>query len=79
MTKQLAEIPRPFPSEAAQRGLSKITGLDVHFDKCAESSEDAALEHLDDLIAWWRLPSLKWTPAVSKREPPHRKKRPGRR
>lgn len=73
---------RPRPTRRATLGLSKITGLDVHFAKCAESNEEAALDHLNELIAWWGLRDMRSHErrlSVTKGDTPHRKKRRPRR
>lgn len=54
-------IRRPVPNPMAQRGLQKIKSIEVDFDPSAtENHEAAALAYLNDLIAWWQMPSKAW-------------------
>jgi hypothetical protein len=80
-TNRLVKMPRPFPSAAAQSGLTKIKGLEVSFTaRTTKAEQAAALEHLDELIDWWHIPSRQWNRAsVTNSDTPHRKRRRGSR
>jgi len=48
---------RPRPNRDAQVGLWDIENIEVHFKgDVSEAEQDAALEHLSELIDWWNLP-----------------------
>lgn len=54
-------VPRPMPSQAAQRALARVEQMDVTFaEDATEADEDAALAHLNELIDWWAIPSKFW-------------------
>ena len=52
---------RPIPDSRAKRGLLAIEGMEVTFGKGAtQKEEEAALEHINELIRWWNLPWIEW-------------------
>lgn len=59
--KRTASIRRPFPDKNAQKGLKNIKHIEVDFEAgTGARAENAALDHLDELIAWWRLENRAW-------------------
>jgi hypothetical protein len=56
------KIDRPIPDETAKRGLQHVQAVTVEFSGGTERQQDAALEHLDELIEFWNLKSVQWLP-----------------
>ncbi len=59
--KMMREIQRPMPNEAAKRGLLKVKFLEAEFsDGVTKKEQQAALDHLTDLITFWNLRYRVW-------------------
>lgn len=65
--KQTRQIDRPLPSELAKRGLKHVDHVDVEFAGGTELEQQAALDHLSELIAWWNLNYIDWIPRHDRR------------
>ncbi len=58
--KATRQIDRPMPTEAQKPGLLKVQSVEVTFSGGSKRQQNAALDHINDLIAFWNLRYREW-------------------
>ena len=56
------QIDRPIPTESQKPGLLKVESVEVTFSGGSKRQQKAALDHINELIAFWNMRYLDWKP-----------------
>ena len=56
------QVDRPIPNDAARRGLLHVETMDVGFSGGTDRDQEEALNHINELIAFWNLKYIDWIP-----------------
>ena len=60
--RSLKQIDRPIPNQRAKRGLLCVESVEVTFSGGSDRNQEEALDHISELIAFWNMKYLDWTP-----------------